>query len=233
MSYSRNFCSIEANNTRDTLGHAYSNRQAIIQQKLLADPINGIYYVDNEQPTDDVIFQKCYPIGSILTLSIPMHQLPDAVNIIRETPDHIRYLYHGCFFEYIQSNQFGIDVDTLISSGRTKYQDSKYWEDPSSGGTRQVQSYIIGNDLVKPHKLTLPEIPPHYHEYEKNSAAVASLAYGNDYPNFLINYQNTSLLDTTTVPSGPTLGHSHDFEAIATFTNNPPHLAVYMYKRVE
>ena len=233
MSYSRNFCALELNNTRDTLGHAYSNRQAIIQQKLLADPVNGIYYVDNEQPSEDTIFKINYPVGSIFTSQRPLVEYPGATRLTQDRYDNITYSFHGCIFRYVFSNYNASNSHTYLSTGRVllNQENQLYYEAPEAGGASQSQFTLSGDNFVKGTQISWPQLPSHSHDLV--TSETLSLAAGTDIVNVRLPVTYNSPYRVSSANSGGNQYHSHDFEATGTIDVNPPRLPIFMYERIQ
>ena len=236
MSYSRNFCALELNNTRDTLGHAYSNRQAIIQQKLLADPVNGLYYVDNEQPSEDTIFKINYPVGSIFTSQRPLVEYQGATRLTQNRPDNITYSFHGCVFRYIHSQFHASDQHTLLTTGRVllNQENQLYYEAPEAGGQYQSQFTLSGDDLVQPTKLKPANMPFQRDLINSTLHQMPTSTTGSyEYIYTLRSTAGDHQYQTVGTGYPDPEAHTHDFTAIGTLQVNPPRLPIFMYERIQ
>ena len=242
MSFSRNFAALSDPNRENTLGHAYPYKHILVQEKLQPDPINNIYYVDNEYPTptpiptDEQIFKINHPVGSLLMLYYPLSTFSNATLLQRNTPDQIDYSYYGCIFRYLYNNNFGHDIPIFLTScNSVRSQGGLYYENSSMNGSTTSSINFIGT--TDGHTLTLQEIPNHTHLCAHVNSDAHAHSDGTHWPAHMSNrvgstYGYNTPTDGIQNYNGTTQPHSHDFSVnYSSIHINPPHYGIFVYYR--
>lgn len=243
MSFSRNFAALSNPNRDNTLGHAYPHKHIMVQEKLQPDPINNIYYVDNEYPTpvpvptNEQIFKINHPVGSLLLLYYPLSTEHNATLIQRTNPDQIDYSYYGCIFRYLTNNNFGINIPIFLTTGNSvRSQSGLYYENSSNDGS--TTSSFSYSGTTAGHTLSLSQIPNHTHLCGHVNNNVRPGDGGYNWPAHLSqNVGDTTGYNTPTQGiqnhNGTTQSHSHNFSLSGNISINPPHYGIFVYYRIQ
>lgn len=230
MTYSRSFATLSDSNREKIFGHAFRQDQILVQEKLQSNEVNDIYIPDYSV-NNDLIFQAMFPVGSVLTLKTPLSDIDGAILVSNDSPDNIKYLYKGCTFKFISiesPGSFDLQYDTLIGAGFTDNNGSGFYENTQGNGEHQL-SFTI-NSQTAGHTLTVDEIPSHSH------AMPTFNAQGNEsvhIPNYTVfnNSETRYAVETTSV--GDNQPHTHNFTAGAVMMNNPRHINLFFYERIQ
>ena len=238
MTYCRNYSTLSGPDRDSIYGHAFRQDEIIVQEKLQPNEIDDIYIPDYSLD-GETVFQNIYPIGSIMTLRTPLENLDGAIIIDNNVPQ-IKYQYKGCIFQFLtfqNPDSDDLQYDSFIGGGFPAFNQlsQSYYEADGPPGDHQI-GFTLDID-TQGHALTTAEMPTHAHDvltnYYTGGSTTVRCFNTTDHANASPDNSNVGSTMRTGGMSGSSLPHSHHINHEIIETNNPKHINLYFYERIE